>query len=184
MDPQFTLYNLLDAIHRNDRQDVDCCLAGLRNWNQAGGFLPTVDRPLGQHVAHYVVRNRVSENEAPPEGGMEGALNRDVLKQDVRKAQAKRVWHWAMEGGPRLVPGLRCLLPVGFMDDDWTGDPTCKVHILYWFKPSLAEDAQGQPLLPTEAIVNLVDDPCRETKVSCVALQRGHAAWLATRNKS
>ena len=42
MDPQATLYDLMDAIHRNDREAVDELLEALKEWNKKGGFLPEI----------------------------------------------------------------------------------------------------------------------------------------------
>lgn len=44
MDPQATLYDLLDAISRNDRDEVDELLEALQEWNLKGGFLPKVQQ--------------------------------------------------------------------------------------------------------------------------------------------
>ena len=55
MDPQTTLYDLLDAIDRNDRVAVDENLEILRDWNAKGGFLPEVAR-FGGHGAAYWVK--------------------------------------------------------------------------------------------------------------------------------
>jgi len=112
MDPQATLYNLLDNIHRNDRQAVDECLTALTEWNRNGGFLPTVDRPNGQHVAHYLVRNRVPETDvgpadAPPETGAEEPV----------------------EG---LSPGQHLLLPVGWRKGDFTSHEMEVCVFLRW----------------------------------------------------
>jgi hypothetical protein len=67
MDPQSTLYDLLDCCFRNDRQGFDQALTDLRNWNRCGGFLPSVDRPGSQSVAHYVVRRKITEAGPLPE---------------------------------------------------------------------------------------------------------------------
>ncbi len=42
MDPQATIYDLLDAISRNDREATDELLMALVVWNRKGGFLPVV----------------------------------------------------------------------------------------------------------------------------------------------
>lgn len=42
MDPQATLYDLLDAIDRNDREAISNLLAALKDWNDRNGFLPKV----------------------------------------------------------------------------------------------------------------------------------------------
>tara|TARA_R110002110_G_C13048963_1_gene680675 strand:- start:172 stop:366 length:195 start_codon:yes stop_codon:yes gene_type:complete len=57
MDPQKTLYDLLDAIDRNDRVAVDELLGALREWNAKGGFLPEVAR-FGSRDAAYWVKLR------------------------------------------------------------------------------------------------------------------------------
>ena len=44
MDAQATLYDLLQAIQDNDREAVDELLEALKEWNQAGGFLPHVEK--------------------------------------------------------------------------------------------------------------------------------------------
>ena len=54
MDPQKTLYNLLDAIDRNDRVAVDELLEALRDWNAKGGFLPEVARFGSRDAAYWV----------------------------------------------------------------------------------------------------------------------------------
>ena len=40
MDPQATLFDILDAIKRNDRQQVSELLEALSSWIERGGFLP------------------------------------------------------------------------------------------------------------------------------------------------
>ncbi len=58
MDPQATLYDLLDAIDRNDRVAVDELLTALRTWNWGGGFMPTVKRVANRDSLMLVSRNR------------------------------------------------------------------------------------------------------------------------------
>lgn len=55
MDPQTTLYDLLDAINRNDRTQVDELLKALIDWNAKGGFLPEVCRSHQNDPARFVV---------------------------------------------------------------------------------------------------------------------------------
>ncbi len=57
MDPQETLYNLLEAIDRNDRMDVGEHLMALWDWNAKGGFMPEVAR-FGPRDAAYWVKLR------------------------------------------------------------------------------------------------------------------------------
>jgi len=54
MDPQAALFDLLEAIDRNDRDAVDIQLAALSEWNAAGGFLPEVTRAGTVHAAFAV----------------------------------------------------------------------------------------------------------------------------------
>lgn len=58
MDPQATLYDLLEAIDRNDREAVDELLEALQEWNRKGGFLPQVDTIPGIDGMVRVFRNR------------------------------------------------------------------------------------------------------------------------------
>lgn len=44
MDPQETLWNLLDSMERNDREAVGDALTALAEWNNRGGFQPQVER--------------------------------------------------------------------------------------------------------------------------------------------
>lgn len=44
MDPAVCVYDLLDAMSRNDREAVEDHLDDLRQWNRAGGFLPQFHR--------------------------------------------------------------------------------------------------------------------------------------------
>ena len=61
MDPQATLYNLLEAMERNDRVAVDEGLEALRDWNAKGGFMPEVAESanFGGYGAAYWVRLRL-----------------------------------------------------------------------------------------------------------------------------
>jgi hypothetical protein len=61
MDVQVVLFALLDAYSRNDRVAVAEHLENLAEWNRKGGFSPTIDRPPGQSVAHFVVRRVIAE---------------------------------------------------------------------------------------------------------------------------
>jgi len=56
MDPQTALFNLLDAIDRNDRDAVDIQLAALAEWNAKGGFLPAVTRIVNADATFAVAR--------------------------------------------------------------------------------------------------------------------------------
>jgi len=58
MDPQETLYSLLDAIERNDRMDVGEYLMALWDWNAKGGFLPEVKRVVNRDSLMLVSRNK------------------------------------------------------------------------------------------------------------------------------
>ncbi len=58
MDPQATLYDLLDAIERNDRMDVGELLMALWDWNAKGGFLPDVKRVVNRDSLMLVSRNK------------------------------------------------------------------------------------------------------------------------------
>ena len=60
MDPQITLHDLLDAINRNDREDVAELLDALAQWNDRGGFLPLVHRSKFTD-AFIVCRNHEEE---------------------------------------------------------------------------------------------------------------------------
>lgn len=55
MDPQATLYDLLDAFARNDRSDVAILLEALTDWNLKGGFLPHVYKPSNNDPAKFIV---------------------------------------------------------------------------------------------------------------------------------
>ncbi|MGB3495287.1 MAG: hypothetical protein WBA57_21330 [Elainellaceae cyanobacterium] len=44
MDIQATLFDLLDAYERGDREAIDELLQALAEWNERGGFMPTVYR--------------------------------------------------------------------------------------------------------------------------------------------
>jgi hypothetical protein len=58
MDPQAALFDLLDAIDRNDRDAVNEQLDALKLWNLRGGFLPTVRR-LKSVMQAFVVERRL-----------------------------------------------------------------------------------------------------------------------------
>lgn len=58
MDPQTVLYNLLDAIARNDRAKVSECLEALQDWNDKGGFLPQVVKPANNEPASFIVSSK------------------------------------------------------------------------------------------------------------------------------
>ena len=55
MNPQVTLFALLDAMERNDRESVAELLDALAQWNRRGGFLPTVERPACNEPARFIV---------------------------------------------------------------------------------------------------------------------------------
>ena len=44
MDPQAALYDLLDAMQRGDRAEVDELLDALKEWNKKDGFMPQVEK--------------------------------------------------------------------------------------------------------------------------------------------
>lgn len=87
MDPQETLYNLLENIRLNDRAAVEECLTTLAEWNYSGGFMPRVDRPAGQSVAHFVVR-RVAAEDGPVGEDVTGI----VRTADVSDRSAMTEW--------------------------------------------------------------------------------------------
>jgi|15BtaG_2_1085339.scaffolds.fasta_scaffold03644_12 hypothetical protein len=62
MDPQATLYDLLDAIDRNDRMDVDELLMALWDWNAKGGFQPQVRRVSNRDSMFAVSRSPLISN--------------------------------------------------------------------------------------------------------------------------
>ena len=123
MDPQTTLYDLLDAMARNDRIAVANHLESLAEWNRNGGFMPTVDRPDAQSVAHFIVRRKVSENEAGP------------LHDVVQPAPASNDNAFSTEPqGERMTvsPGDHLLLPENWVDDDWSGKLTAEAVVQGW----------------------------------------------------
>lgn len=58
MDPQTTLVAIADALHRNDREQLDEMLDALRRWNRCGGFLPQVERASDPITGETVYRIR------------------------------------------------------------------------------------------------------------------------------
>jgi len=44
MDIQASLFDLLDAYERGDREAIDELLQALDEWNKSGGFMPSVYR--------------------------------------------------------------------------------------------------------------------------------------------
>lgn len=53
MDPHATLFDLLDAVQRNDREAIDEILEALRHWNDRGGFMPILlelHTPAGKRI--------------------------------------------------------------------------------------------------------------------------------------
>lgn len=154
MDPQHTLFLLLDAMDRNDRQGVDDHLVALRNWNRCGGFLPTVDRPSNQSVTHYVVRREITEA---------GPLPCDLAEPRVVAEAAVC----------EVSPGEHVLLPSDWLDDDseLVGELT-EVGVVQRDFPSHVEDGRYY-------VVSPLWDDYREKKVAAKLVEDGRAAWIA-----
>jgi len=55
MDPQATIYDLLDAMSRNDRELTAELLHAMKSWNLKGGFLP--EFPTDSNSRFIVSRN-------------------------------------------------------------------------------------------------------------------------------
>lgn len=177
MDPQHTLFLLLDAIDRNDRQRVDDLLVALRNWNRCGGFLPTVDRPANQSVTHYVVRREITEAGPTPEdldaptvthlgnfprpGGMEEMLTE-------MSSEEAMLWHSVPVNRTEVSPGDHVLLPAGWRDGNWDGEPEAVLVVQ-------REHAFNDQF----CIVTPLDDDCYETSMSRDVLHWGRIQWLA-----
>jgi len=58
MDIRVTLYNLLDAIHSNDRTEVNKLLGIISEWNREGGFLPLLEKVESYDGMFQVRRNQ------------------------------------------------------------------------------------------------------------------------------
>ncbi len=57
MDIQTALCDLLDAMHRNDREAVDELLDAIKESKLKGGYLPTVEKVNGLDGLFQVSRN-------------------------------------------------------------------------------------------------------------------------------
>lgn len=195
MDPQTSLYNLLDCMARNDRQGVDDNLRDLRNWNRCGGFLPTIDRAIGGSVAHFVVRRVIAEDGPAVEDvtGRSDPAEPDATHQSRQEFKphyihpAVETWceedgcessreAWEREPAKRidLKPGDHVLLPSDWLDDDSA------------FEGELTEVAVVQREFPDVAdgdlryfIVTPLFDDYREAKLSVNVLHWGRLQWLA-----
>jgi hypothetical protein len=186
MDPQSTLYDLLDCCFRNDRQGFDQALTDLRNWNRCGGFLPSVDRPGSQSVAHYVVRRKITEAGPLPED-LGSALGEDEFTPHYIH-EAVETWceedgcltareSWEREPALRteVRPGDHVLLPADWLDDDsaFEGELSEVAVVQREFQPDVADGD-----LRYFVVTPLFDD-YRETKLSENCLHWGRLQWLA-----
>ena len=158
MDPQETLWNLLDSIRRNDRSAVDECLLALSDWNCKGGFMPTVDRPDSQSVSHLVVRRVVPESETGPDDRIVDAEDHLTPEGILRDCPAERV---------SVSPGDHVLLPANWRKGDWSG-PLVTPHVVQ--RPSPIDD--------DVFVVTPVDDDMYETNMHANVLHWGRIAWL------
>jgi len=91
MDPQATLYSLLDAINRNDRVAVDTLLSALLEWNRKGGFLPVLEK-IERFDGLYQVGRKAPERPAQetpytPYTEDEHADEAEALTQDWAESQ-------------------------------------------------------------------------------------------------
>jgi hypothetical protein len=192
MDPQTSLYNLLDCMARNDRQGVDDNLRDLRNWNRCGGFMPTIDRAPGQSVAHFVVRRVIAEAGPTVDDvtGRSDPAEPEVLREFKPHYihPAVETWceedgcltareSWEKEPGRRIEirPGDHVLLPDDWLDDDsaFEGELTEVAVVQREFQPDV-EDGD----LRYYVVTPLFDD-YREVKLSENYLHWGRIQWLA-----
>jgi hypothetical protein len=186
MCPQHTLFLLLDAMDRNDRQRVDDHLVALRNWNRCGGFLPTVDRPANQSVAHFVVRRVITEAGPTPEDLGTALAEDEFTPHYIHPAvetwceedgclTARESWEREPALRTEVSPGDHVLLPDDWLDDDsaFEGELTEVAVVQREFPPDV-EDGDLRYFVVTP----LFDD-YRETKLSENCLHWGRAAWLA-----
>jgi hypothetical protein len=184
MDPQETLWMMLDCMSRNDREAVAEHLENLRHWNLNGGFLPTIDRPPGQSVAHFVVRRVIAEAGPAVE---DTALAEDEFTPHYIH-EAVETWceedgqltareSWEMEPALRteIRPGDHVLLPDDWLDDDsaFEGELTEVAVVQREFPPDVADGD-----LRYFVVTPLFDD-YREKKLSTNVLHWGRMQWLA-----
>jgi hypothetical protein len=186
MDVQVVLFALLDAMSRNDRVAVNEHLESLAEWNASGGFMPTIDRPSGQSVAHFVVRRVIAEAGPTPED-LGTALAEDEFTPHYIHP-AVEVWceedgcltareSWEMEPAKRidLKAGDHVLLPDDWLDDDsaFEGELTEVAVVQREFPPDVADGD-----LRYYVVTPLFDD-YREVKLSENCLHWGRIQWLA-----
>jgi hypothetical protein len=177
MCPQVVLFALLDAYARNDRVAVAEHLENLAEWNRKGGFSPTIDRPPGQSVAHFVVRRVIAEAGPTPEdldaptvtplgnfprpGGMEEML----IEMSSDEAM---LWHSVPVNRTEVSPGDHVLLPAGWRDGNWDGEPEAVLVV-----------QREHAFNDQYCIVTPLDDDCYETSMSRDVLHWGRIQWLA-----
>jgi hypothetical protein len=197
MDVQVVLFALLDAYSRNDRVAVAEHLENLAEWNRKGGFSPTIDRPPGQSVAHFVVRRVIAEA-GPTVEDQSCPAEPDAThqsRQDVRQEfkphyihEAVETWceedgcessraAWEREPAKRidLKAGDHVLLPDDWLDDDsaFEGELTEVAVVQREFQPDVADGD-----LRYFVVTPLFDD-YREAKLSENCLYWGRLQWLA-----
>lgn len=168
MCPQTCLWNLLDAMARNDRVAVNEHLAALADWNARGGFLPTIDRPPGQSVAHFVVRRTIAEaGPTPADLGVTSDENSvpesppDVASQPLPSLKTDDV---------RVSPGDHLLLPEGWLDGLWYG-PSTAVAVVQRQSEIAASGRE------TTYVVSPLDDAYREKTLPQHVVARGLVLW-------
>ena len=155
-------------------------------WNRKGGFSPTIDRPPGQSVAHFVVRRLIAEAGPTPED-LGSALGEDEFTPHYIHP-AVETWceedgcltareSWEKEPGRRIEirPGDHVLLPDDWLDDDsaFEGELTEVAVVQREFQPDV-EDGD----LRYYVVTPLFDD-YREVKLSENCLHWGRIQWLA-----
>ena len=174
MCPQTTLWNLLEAYSRNDRQAINDCLESLREWNLKGGFSPEIDRPALQTVSHFTVRRNVPETETGPAPHYIHESTRAWCEEDGCESSREA---WEREPAKRidLKAGDHVLLPSDWLDDDsaFEGELTEVAVVQREFPPDVADGD-----LRYWIVTPLFDD-YRETKLSANVLHWGRIQWLA-----
>jgi hypothetical protein len=208
MCPQVVLFALLDAYARNDRVAVAEHLENLAEWNRKGGFSPTIDRPPGQSVSHFVVRRVIAEAGPTVDDVRPAFLNHETIEVEgfgqESAAKAHRLGDdhftphfihpareiWCEEDGQltareswEMEPGLRTEVSPGdhvLLPDDWLDDDSA-------FEGELTEVAVVQREFQPDVadgdlryfVVTPLFDDYREAKLSENCLYWGRLQWLA-----
>ena len=174
MDPQETLWMILDCLSRNDRQAVSEHLDALKGWIDRGGFCPEIDRPASQAVSHFIVRRNVPETETGPAPHYIHESTRAWCEEDGCESSRAA---WEREPAKRidLKAGDHVLLPSDWLEDDsaFEGELTEVAVVQREFPPDVADGD-----LRYFVVTPLFDD-YREKKLSANVLHWGRIQWLA-----